>query len=247
MKKLLALFLSVLTCFCFVGCDSIFVKHVPPSYASRAIYYGVAQTIEESDGLLFVYIPEIGVCDIPSCDNQIDIEEGDVLIMEFNKDVQIWERYPAEFSIPADSMRAVEFSFSLTWGIFGHSSYHSKTGRLVKTDDVGNKEEYETTHFLTAKEKATIFKIIEDLYIYGYPDEYNPTAGIGSDPYQTLILSVNREPDYRPKTITASEVALDEATSPEGKRFMDACKKIADILENTDEWKSLPDYPYLYA
>ena len=246
MKKLFALLLSVLMCFCLAGCDSLFVKHVPPSYASRTIYYGVAQTIEESDGLLFVYIPEIGVCDIPSCDNQIDIEEGDVLIMEFNKDVQIWERYPAEFSIPADSMRVVEFSFSLTWGIFGHSSYDSKTGRLVKTDDVGNKEEYETTHFLTAKEKATIFKIIEDLYIYGYPDEYNPTAGIGSDPYQTLILSVNREPDYRPKTVTASEVALDEATSPGGKRFMDACKKIADILENTDEWKSLPDYPYVY-
>ena len=245
MKKLFALLLSALMCFCFVGCDSLFVKHVPPSYAPRTIYYGVAQTIEESDGL-FVYIPELGVCDIPSYEEQIDIEEGDVLIMEFNKDVQIWKRYPAEFSIPADSMRAVEFSFSLTWGIFGHSSYDSKTGRLVKTDDVGNKEEYETTHFLTAKEKAAIFKIIEDLYIYGYPDEYNPTAGRGSDPYQTLILSVNREPDYRPKTITASEVALDEATSPKGKRFMDACKKIADILENTDEWKALPDYPYLY-
>lgn len=247
MKKLLAVLLSALMCFCFVGCDSLFVKHVPPSYAPRTIYYGVAQTIEENDGL-FVYIPELGVCDIPSCDNQIDIEEGDVLIMEFNtKDVKIMERYPAAFAIPADSMRAVEFSFSLTWGIFGHSSYDSKTGCLVKTDDVGNKEEYETTHFLTAKEKATIFKIIEDLYIYGHPDEYNPTAGIGSDPYQTLILSVNREPDYRPKTVTASEVALDEATSPEGKRFMDACKKIADILENTDEWKALPDYPYLYA
>ena len=246
MKKLLAVLLSALMCFCFVGCDRLFVKYVPPSYAPRTIYYGVAQTIEESDGL-FVYIPELGVCDIPSCDNQIDIEEGDVLIMEFNKDVQIWERYPAEFSIPAYSIRAVEFSFSLTWGIFGHSSYDSKTGRLVKTDAVGNKEDYETTHFLTAHEKATIFKIIEDLYIYGYPDEYNPTAGIGSDPYQTLILSVNREPDYRPKTVTASEVALDEATSPEGKRFMDACKKIADILENTDEWKALPNYPYLYA
>ena len=52
--------------------------------------------------------------------------------------------------------------------------------------------------------------------------------------------------DDIPKTITAEQVAFDEATSPEGKRFMDACKKIADILENTDEWKALPDYPYLY-
>ena len=163
MKKLLGLVLSVLMSFCFVGCDSLFVKYVPPSYAPRTIYYGVAQTIEENDGL-FVYIPELGVCDIPSCDNQIDIEEGDVLIMEFNtEEVQIMERYPAKFAIPAYSIRTVEFSFSLTWGIFGHSSYDSKTGCLVKTDDVGNKEEYETTHFLTAKEKATIFKIIEEV------------------------------------------------------------------------------------
>ena len=67
MKKLLAVLLSALMCFCFVGCDSLFVKHVPPSYAPHTIYYGVAQTIEESDGL-FVYIPEIGVCDIPAYD-----------------------------------------------------------------------------------------------------------------------------------------------------------------------------------
>lgn len=217
MKKLLALLLSALMCFCLAGCDSLFVKHVPPSYASRAIYYGVAQTIEESD----------------------------VLIMEFNKDVQIWERYPAEFSIPADSMRAVEFSFSLTWGTYGISSYDSTTGCLLKTNDASNKKDYETTHFLTAHEKATIFTIIEDLHPHTYPDEYNPTEGKGSTPYQKLILSVEIEDDI-PKTITAEQVALDEATSPEGKRFMDTCKKIADILKNTDEWKALPDYPYLY-
>lgn len=245
MKKLFALLLSALMCFCFVGCDSLFVKYVPPSYAPRTIYYGVVQTIEESDGL-FVYIPELGVCDIPSYEEQIDIKEGDVLIMEFNtKDVKIMERYPAGFSIPADSMRAVEFSFSLTWGTYGISSYDSTTGCLLKTNDASNKKDYETTHFLTAHEKATIFKIIEDLHPHTYPDEYNPTEGKGSTPYQKLILSVEIEDDI-PKTITAEQVAFDEATSPEGKRFMDACKKIADILENTDEWKALPDYPYLY-
>ena len=245
MKKLLALFLSVLTCFCFVGCDSIFVKYVPPSYQPVAIYYGVAQTIEESDGL-FVYIPEIGVCDIPAYDEQMDIEEGDVLVIEFyTHDVQIWERYPAEFSIPADSMRVVEFSFSLTWNTFGISSYDSKTGKLVKTKDASTPEDYMATHILTAHEKATIFNIIEDLHLHTYPDEYNPTEGKVSTPYQKLILSVEIEDDI-PKTITAEQVAFDEATSPEGKRFMDACKKIADILENTDEWKALPDYPYLY-
>lgn len=246
MKKLLALLLSALTCFCFAGCDGFeMIKLVPPSMQPCTTYYGVAQTIEENDGL-FVYIPEVGLCDIPSYKEKLDIEEGDVLIMDFyTEEVMIMERYPAAFSIPADSMRAVEFSFSLTWGIFGHSSYDSQTGRLVKTDDVSNQEDYETTHFLTAHEKATIFKIIEDLHPHTYPDEYNPTAGKGSDPSQNLILSVDIEDDI-PKTITAEQVALDEATSAQGKRFMDACKAIADMLENTEEWKALPDFPYLY-
>jgi hypothetical protein len=143
-------------------------------------------------------------------------------------------------------MRVVDFSFSLTWEIYGVSSYDSTTGRLVKTDDVADKENYETTHILTAQEKLSIFKIVEELGVYSYPDEYNPTLGIGSDPYQTLILSVHKAPDYIPKTITASEVALGDATSKKGQRFMDACQSIADVLENTEEWKALPDYPYLY-
>lgn len=250
MKKLLSILLSVLCLFmgiCFAGCDSIdkmFVKYVPPSMQPCTTYYGVAQTIEDSDGL-FVYIPYIGVCDIPSYDQQITIEEGDVLIMTFyTEDVQIMELYPAKFAIPADSMAAVEFSFSLIWGTYGISSYDSKTGRLVKTDDVSNKEDYETTHVLTAQEKTEIFKIIEDLPPYIYPDEYNPTEGKGSNPYQSLILSVEIDGDR--KTIAAEQVAFGEATSPQGKRFMDACKAIEDILENTDEWKALPDYPYLY-
>ena len=246
MKKLLALLLSVLTCFCFAGCDGFeMIKLVPPSMQPCTTYYGVAQTIEENDGL-FVYIPEIGVCDIPAYDEQMDIEEGDVLIMEFNtEEVQIMERYPAGFSIPADSMRAVEFSFSLTWGICGVSSYDSVTGRLVKTDDVADKENYETTHLLTAQEKLSIFKIVEALEVYSYPDDYNPTEGKGSSPNQTLILSVSKG-NYLPKTITASDVALSDATSEKGQRFMDACQSIADILENTEEWKALPEFPYLY-
>lgn len=246
-KKLLTNSLAVLLMLCMgmsiTACDGD-IKRGPSTTQPCTTYYGVAQTIGDSDGL-FVYIPNIGVCDIPTYEKQITIEEGDVLIMEFyTKEVKIMERYPAEFAIPADSMVAVEFSFSLTWGIFGVSSYESATGRLVKTDDVSNKEDYETTHFLTAQEKAEIFKIIEDLSPHSYPDAYNPTEGKGSDPYQNIILSVEINGDR--KTITAEQVALDEATSPQGKVFMDACKAIADILENTDEWKSLPDYPYLY-
>ena len=253
MKKLLSLLLSALLCLCFAGCNAVnqllndilrWGATVPPSSAPVTTFYGVAQTIEESDGL-FIYIDGVGMCSLPSYKETIVVEEGDLLLMEFYTDeVYIMECYPARFGSPADYMRVIEFNFSLTWGVFGISSYDSETGRLVKTDDVSNVEDFTTTYFLTPQEELTIYKTLEGLEMYSYPDEYNPTKGIGSDPYQTLILSANIE--NTSKTITADFVALDKATSEKGQRFMDACDTISGILENTDEWKALPENPHVY-
>ncbi len=256
MKKFWALLLSVICCLCFAGCNAVnqllneilsWGATVPPSSMPVATFYGVVQTLEDSDDL-FVYIDGTGVCEIPSYKETLDVEEGDMLRIEFHNviEVPIMECYPARFSLSADRMVAMEFDFSLSWGINGISSYDSKTGRLVKTDDVVDKENYETTHILTPQEKLQIFKIVQELNVYSYPDEYNPTEGKGSSPDETLILSVNFGEDDLPKTITARNVALDDATDWDGQRFMDACDAIENILENTEEWKALPDYPYLY-
>jgi hypothetical protein len=254
MKKFWALLLSVLCCFCMAGCDAVnqllgdilrWGATVPPTEKPNPItYIGVAETWEESDGL-FVYIDGVGLCDIPSYKETVAVEEGDLLLMEFYSDeVAIMECYPAKISLPADYMAVVEFNFSLTWGTFGISSYDSKTGKLVKTKDAPVPEEYITTHILTAEEKIEIFKILQALEMDSYPDEYNPTEGMGSDPYEKLILSAQL--DRMTKTITAREVAFSDATSKKGQKFMDACDAIENILENTEEWKALPDYPYLY-
>ena len=254
MRKIFSLLLSAILCLCFVGCNAVnqllgdilrWGATVPPTAKPEPItYIGVVETQEES-GALFVYIDGMGLCDIPSYKETIDVEEGDLLLIEFYSDeVYIMECYPARFGSPADYMGVIEFDFSLTWGIFGHSSYDSKTGCLVKTDDAGNVEDFTTTYFLTPQEKLTVYKTVRELNMNSYPDEYNPTAGIGSDPYQTLILSV--EINSTNMKIEANEVALDDATSEKGQCFMDACKTISDILENTDAWKALPDYPYLY-
>ena len=253
MKKFWALLLSVLCCLCMAGCDAVnqllgeilsWGATVPPSYAPITTYYGVAQTIEDNEGL-FVYIDRVGVCEIPAYKETLDIEEGDVLVMDFYvDDLPIMECYPAKISLSADYMAVVEFNFSLTWGTFGISSYDSKTGKLVKTKDAPVPEEYITTHILTAEEKIEIFKILQALEMDSYPDEYNPTEGMGSDPYEKLILSAQL--DRMTKTITAREVAFSDATSKKGQKFMDACDAIENILENTEEWKALPDYPYLY-
>ena len=254
MKKFWALLLSVICCLCFAGCNAVnqllgdilrWGATVPPTARPNPItYIGVAETWEESDGL-FVYVDGVGLCDIPSYKETLDIEKGDLLLMEFYSDeVAIMECFPARFALPADYMAVIEFEFSLTWGTFGISSYDSKTGRLVKTDDVKNVEDFTTTYFLTPQEKLTVYKTLEGLEMCSYPDEYNPTEGIGSNPYQTLILSAKI--NNISKTITANQVALGNATSEKGQRFMDACKTINNILINTEEWKALPDYPYLY-
>ena len=251
MKKIFSLLLSVMFCLCFAGCELVGslwnkIAFVPPTAKPNPItYFGVVEKQEESESLL-VYIDGVGLCDIPTYEKgTVEVKEGDLLLIEFYTDeVYIMECYPARFGSPADYMGVIEFDFSLTWGIFGHSSYDSKTGRLVKTNDVGNVEDFTATYSLTPQEKLTVYKAVRDIEITSYPDEYNPTAGKGSDPYETLILSVKI--NRTEKTVTASEVALDDATSPKGQRFMDACKTISDILENTDEWKAFPENPNMY-
>ena len=50
------------------------------------------------------------------------------------------------------------------------------------------------------------------------------------------------------KIITVPEAAIgyDSGRTPEAQRFLDAIKAIRDILVNTEEWKALPDYEFIY-
>lgn len=155
----------------------------------------------------------------------------------------------AEVSSPAEfeGLGSIDsFSFSLTWGCYGISSYDSKTGKLVKTTDATNPEDYVTTYRLTTEQKRIIYDLILDLNITTYPDTYTPhTNGLMSAPSMTLLLSVNT--DAVRKTITAAGIALTyESDNREGQKFLSVCKAIRDILTSTEEWKSLPEYEFFY-
>ena len=265
MKKLVAILLTAITCIWFAGCD-IFKTFVPPLKSSDSIasessadvltpllpntsqqtYYGVVQTIELNPGL-YVNIKNVGICQIPAYEKEaLTIKEGDVLVMEFYSEVHIMEMYPAVFSAPADYMAVIDvsvldFSFSFTWGVFGNNSYDSTTGTLTKKHAMPDYKKCEVTCTLTMQEKIQIYNIIQGLEMDAYPDEYNPTEGIGTDPYQSLILSAKA--GAWEKTITANQVALGDATSEKGQTFMDACNAIRAILENTEAWKSMPETP----
>ena len=104
------------------------------------------------------------------------------------------------------------FKFSLTWGIFGYSSYDSETGKLVKTTDAGNPEDYVTTHILEDWEKDYIFRLLMTLNPTSYPDVYDPECGY-SDPDRTIILYV-RIGDME-KTIVAEAISLFDVSATE--------------------------------
>ena len=142
--------------------------------------------------------------------------------------------------------RLDSFSFSLTWGCYGISSYDSETGKLVKTTDATNPEEYITTYQLTDAQKQQIYDLVKGLNVTAYPDMYNPhNDGLASEPPMTLVLTVHT--DMVQKTITAEDIALTfESQNSQGQKFLSVCKAIRDILMETEAWKALPEYEYFY-
>lgn len=138
-----------------------------------------------------------------------------------------------------------DFEFSITWGTYGYSSYDSKTGELVKSKDATNPEDYTTNLKLTEQQYSAIWKLLEGLDIESYPDEYNPHGNGVSIPYMTIVLSVKS--DEFEKIITVKEtIASYETNNKKGQKFLDVCKGIQDILTETNEWKSLPEYEFFY-
>ena len=148
------------------------------------------------------------------------------------------EKKPAE--VPAD------FSFAITWNVYGVSSYDSATGRLVKTTDAAHPEDYATEYRLTQEERAEIYALLTDLSLERYPDEYDPDPGQGSSPSETLILTVRE--NGAEKTVVCRGVAIGgTGKDAMGKAFRAAIKKISGLLMETPAWESLPDYERFYS
>ena len=137
-----------------------------------------------------------------------------------------------------------DFSFALTWNVFGISSYDSQTGKLIKTTDTTHPENYVTSYKLTDEEKKHIYTLLTDLDVNSYPDVYDPQNGM-SEPDATLILTVRM--NGKTKTIKAEHISLFFVSKDEkGQLFLDTCDAISNILMTTEQWKALPDYENLY-
>ena len=144
-----------------------------------------------------------------------------------------------------------EFQFSYTWGAYGISSYDSASGKLIKTTDATRPVDYETTLFLDEDTEREIYDLLKSLDLESYPDTYDPINApdaeltIMSEPSRTLILSVKMG-DVS-KIITCSDITfMNEGYDKKAQDFLDACKKLEELLTTTEEWLALPDYEHFY-
>ncbi|MBE6584432.1 MAG: hypothetical protein E7649_05590 [Ruminococcaceae bacterium] len=185
-----------------------------------------------------------------SGETRTGFEIGDLVRITY--DGMIAESYPAQiFTVydisnlnPTKSEAPEDFCFAVTWGVFGISSYDSKTGKLVKTTDATHPEDYATTYFLSDDELNAVWTVIEQLDVENLGEFDYDDFGL-SEPHLSLSLTVKT--GSIDKTITVPEASLMyEGMTPEAQKFMNAIKTIRDILVNTDEWKALPDYENFY-
>ena len=159
--------------------------------------------------------------------------------------------YPAQiFTVYSIAFLTVEdtssdFYFSVTWGVFGISSYDSKTGKLVKTTDATHPEDYVTEYFLTDAEREEIRAILTDLDIENLGEFDYDDFGL-SDPHLSLSLTVKMGDIDKTVNIPEAEIGYDGGRTPKAKKLLSAIEAIRDILVNTDEWKALPDYEFYY-
>ena len=146
---------------------------------------------------------------------------------------------------PLTKERAEDFSFALTWGVYGISSYDSRTGKLVKTKDATNPEDYVTYLHLSDETLDYFYRLLRDLDIEDYPDEYDPDPHTMCEP--SAALSVTVRVGGKSKTVKVDDMAVSHlAMIGKSKRYIEICSLIRDLLMETEEWKSLPDYEFYY-
>ena len=194
----------------------------------------------DGSGSLVVWVEGEGVYGIQKAYEEGKISEEEIRSAADEAD-QLGIRRYGHVAVPLE-----KFTFSLTWGVGFDSSYNSKTGTLIKTDKVINRspEEYVTTFEYPNIE--SLYEKVKLFALYQYPSTY--------DPYEGVTISTNPKTNYKltidDKTIEARNCPIiegyPEGLTWSGKEFLELVFEIRDTIQNSDEWKALPDYEVLY-
>ena len=147
-----------------------------------------------------------------------------------------------------------DFSFSITWGTYGISSYDSQSGKLVKTKDATDVSKYTAFVKMSKSELRTVYRcLFSDMDISKYPESYDPFNAPGaeirmtSEPNQTIEISVTANGST--KTVKCESVAfgsLNDCYSEEAKAFLSAEREIVNLITSFPEWNAFPEYEFFY-
>ncbi len=146
---------------------------------------------------------------------------------------------------PAFETPFEEFKFSLQWGVRLDASYNSDTKQLVKFTHVRERqpEDYITTYTYPNLQK--VYDSVKEMKPYSYADDYDPFKSknhVMSTPSMHYKLTIGD------KTIEIKNypVGNKQDLTNKGKQLIYLIFSITDTIENSDEWKNLPDFEYYY-
>ena len=142
------------------------------------------------------------------------------------------------FHMPEE--RPEDFSFYISWGENGFSAYPSSAGRLIKTPDAQNPADYLTVYRMNKEELDKVYRLIRELNVGDCPEEFGDGEVTHCEPSISLTLTVTVGESK--KTVKASRISgYDAGITDKAKAFIGTVKEIVDIIESSEEWKSLPD------
>ena len=148
--------------------------------------------------------------------------------------------------VPSFSVEQEDFYFVLTWGVGLDSSYDSRTGTLIKTKYVIERQPEEYIATYQYPNINEIYEMAKSINVYSYADDYYPYEG-------SLIMtspSVNYVFEINDKTITSNDCPImseiPDSVTKKGKKYLSLLFSIKNTLINSDEWKAMPDPERLY-
>ena len=150
-------------------------------------------------------------------------------------------------AVPSFSVAQEDFYFVLTWGVQLDSSYDSRTGTLIKTKYVREKQPEEYIATYQYPNITEIYEMAKSINVYSYPDEYYPYEGSSllTTPSVDYIFEINDKTIASKDCPIIQEVPTD--VTKRGKQYLSLILTIKNTLINSDEWKAMPEFEVLYS
>ena len=149
-------------------------------------------------------------------------------------------------NVPSFSVEQEDFYFVLTWGVRLDSSYDSRTGTLIKTKYVIERQPEEYIAIYQYPNINEIYEMAKSINVYSYADHYYPYEGslIMTSPSVDYVFEIND------KTIASKDCPIlneiPDGVTERGKKYLALLLTIKNTLIASDEWKAMPDPEILY-